>query len=379
MIHPIIMAGGRGERFWPYSNGRHPKQLLPLVTRKTMLEDTLANIRAFQKAGLVRLIIGKNLEKPVKALVGKKPGVSVVAEPEGRNTAAAIALAAKLIARKDPRGVMLVLTADHAISPPEKFAQAMRAAVSLAAEGDCLVTFGIKPNRAEVGYGYIEADAPGKKVEGLDSYPVKRFHEKPSPEAARAYVDSGRFFWNSGMFAWRVDYLWEQFRKLQPKIWDAFEKAGDLDPGSAGFAGKLKRVYAGLPEISIDNGIMEGADSIRVVVPEFGWDDIGSWSALDRLHSQDAGGNRLIVGNPLATGSRSAMGGGAQTPAAALALEAQGNTLFTDSGLVVAFGVSDLLIVQHGGVTLVLPKDKAPRLKEVVKLVQKQKRLAGYL
>ena len=166
MIHPIVMAGGRGERFWPYSNAKHPKQLLPLVTKKAMLEDTVDNIRKFKKRVDIRLIIGKNLEKPVKALVGKKPGIRIIAEPVGRNTAAAIALAARLILREDPQGVMLVLTADHAIRPPEKFAQAMRAATVLAERGDCLVTFGIKPDRPDVGFGYIEVDGGEKPWKG---------------------------------------------------------------------------------------------------------------------------------------------------------------------------------------------------------------------
>ncbi len=365
MIHPIVMAGGRGERFWPYSNSEHPKQLLPLVTRKTMIEDTLDNIRHFQKSagaskkGPVRLIIGKNLEKPVKKLLGKRPGVEVVAEPMGRNTAAAVALACRLIQRVDPQGVMLVLTADHAIAPPASFAQAMRAATSVASEGNALVTFGIRPDRPEVGFGYIETDGGERKVEGLPSFAVKRFVEKPDKTTAQGYVESGRFFWNSGMFAWRVDYLWEQFRKHQPGIAKVFEAAGDLNPKSSAFAKKLAKIYKTVPEISIDNGIMEKAEAIRVVVPAFSWDDIGSWSALDRLHGADAEGNRLV--------------------GQCLALDAKGNTLFTDSGLVAAFGVSDLLIVQTGGVTLVLPKDKAPRIKEMVKLVQQTAKLKRFL
>ena len=364
MIHPIVMAGGRGERFWPYSNSEHPKQLLPLVTKKTMLEDTLDNIRHFQKSaggkkGAVRLIIGKNLEKPVKKLMGKKPGVEVVAEPMGRNTAAAVALACRLIQRIDPQGVMLVLTADHAIAPPAKFAQAMKAAAALASEGNALVTFGIRPDRPEVGFGYIETDGGERKAEGLQSFAVKRFVEKPNRATAQEYVDSGRFFWNSGMFAWRVDYLWEQFRKHQPVIAKVFEAAGDLNPKSPAFAKKLAKIYKTVPEISIDNGIMEKAGAIRMVVPEFSWDDIGSWSALERLHQGDADGNR-IVGQ-------------------CLALEAKGNTLFSENGLVAAFGVSDLLIVQTGGVTLVLPKEMAPRLKEMVKLAQKNAKLKKYL
>ncbi|HKP98129.1 MAG TPA: sugar phosphate nucleotidyltransferase [Fibrobacteria bacterium] len=359
MIHPIVMAGGRGERFWPYSNSEHPKQLLPLVTRKTMLEDTLDNLRKFKRNAKVRLVIGKNLEQPVKKLLGKKPGVEVVAEPMGRNTAAAVALACRLIQREDPQGVMLVLTADHAIAPPEKFARAMQAASALAGEGTSLVTFGIRPDRPEVGFGYIETDGGGRKAEGLDSFAVKRFVEKPDRATAQEYVDSGRFFWNSGMFAWRVDYLWEQFRKHQPEIARIFEAAGELNSKSPAFAGKLRKIYKTVPEISIDNGIMEKADRIRVVIPQFSWDDIGSWSALDRLHKPDAAGNRLV--------------------GQCLSLEASNNTLFSENGLVAAFGVSDLLIVQTGGVTLVLPKDQAPRLKEMVKLAQKNAKLKKYL
>src|SRR5690606_37045119 len=154
-----------------------------------------------------------------------------------RNTAAAVALAARLIMREDPQGIMLVLTADHAISPPEEFARAMRAASSIAERGDALVTFGIKPDRPEVGFGYIETDGRGVKAEGLDSFSVKRYVEKPDLKTAQAYVDSGKFFWNSGMFAWRVDYLWEQFRKHQPAIARVFEAAGDLNPDSPAFAG----------------------------------------------------------------------------------------------------------------------------------------------
>jgi mannose-1-phosphate guanylyltransferase len=234
----------------------------------------------------------------------------------------------------------------------------MRAASAVAAEGNSLVTFGIRPDRPEVGFGYIESDGDGRKVEGLDSFAVKCFVEKPDRATAQTYLDSGRFFWNSGMFAWRVDYLWEQFRKYQPEIARIFEAAGDLNPKSPTFSKRLAKIYKTVPEISIDNGIMENADSIRVVIPQFSWDDIGSWSALERLHEPDAAGNRMV--------------------GECLALDASGNTLFCENGLVAAFGVSDLLIVQTGGVTLVLPKDQAPRLKEIVKMVQKSAKLKKF-
>jgi mannose-1-phosphate guanylyltransferase len=355
----VILAGGKGERFWPYSNARHPKQLLPLVSRKSMLEDTIANIRAFSKKAPIRLVIGKNLEKPVRGKVKGIKNVATIAEPRGRNTAAAVALAARLIQREDPRGVMLVLTADHAITPASEFSRAMAAAVETAEQGDCLVTFGIRPDRPETGFGYIESGGENGRAQNLEVHQVARFHEKPTEQAARGYVASGRFFWNSGMFAWRVDYLWEQFRRHLPATARAFEAAGDLNPRSASFAGKLRRIYQSIPDISIDYGILEKSDSIRAVIPAFRWDDIGAWSAWDRLHAADAAGNRIL--------------GQAQL------LDSMETTCFADDGLICAYGVKNLLIVRHGGVTLVADKNKAPGLKELVKKVQENPKWRKYL
>lgn len=350
MIHPVVMAGGKGERFWPYSNAKHPKQLLPLVTKQSMLEDTLRNIRALGKTGPTRLVVSANLEKPVKTKTRGMKNVLTVAEPQGRNTAAAVALAARLIMREDPQGVMLVLTADHAIGPAKEFARAMKAAAAVAAQGDCLVTFGIPPRRAETGYGYVEAKAAAPQTTGgLDVFEVAGFREKPTAAVAEGFVKSGRHFWNSGMFAWRVDYLWEQFRAHLPATAAAFEKAGDLDPKKPNFAAKLKKIYAAIPDISIDYGILEKADRIRMVIPAFSWDDIGAWSALDRLHAADAEGNRAI--------------------GETIQLESTGTTCFSDSGIVATFGVKDLLVVHHEGVTMVVHKSQAPRLKELVKKV----------
>ncbi len=359
MIHPVVMAGGKGERFWPYSNAQHPKQLLPLVTKRSMLEDTLSNIRALGRTAPARLIVSANLEKPVRVKTRGMNGVLTVGEPRGRNTAAAVALAARMIQRVDPKGVMLVLTADHAIGPAKEFARAMRAAADVAARGDSLVTFGIAPTRAETGYGYVEAARAAEEVRGLETFAVKGFHEKPSAQKAARFVRSGRFYWNSGMFAWRVDYLWEQFRKHLPETAAVFEKAGDLDPAKPSFGAKLKKIYAAIPDISIDYGILEKAESIRMVVPEFRWDDIGAWGALDRLHAADAQGNRAV--------------------GTAVQLESSNVTAFADEGMIATFGVKDLLVVRHGGVTMVVHKSLTPRLKELVKKVGERKELGRYL
>jgi mannose-1-phosphate guanylyltransferase len=359
MIYPVILAGGKGERFWPYSNNAQPKQLLPLVTGKTMLEDVLELIGKLKTGNPIHIIASKNLEAPMAKLIGKNKDVVLIGEPQGRNTAAAIALACRLIARKDPRAVMAVLTADHAISPPGKFIKAIKAACAQAESGRTLVTFGIRPHRPEIGYGYIEAAGRLPSRYGLDCYRVKRFHEKPDLSRAGKYCKSGKHFWNSGMFAWRIDYLWGLFREHLPEMYKAFEAEGPLNAGSRNFNQKLKKIYASFTGESIDYGIMEKAPDISVVIPDFSWDDIGSWIALERLHAADKSGN-IVIGD-------------------AVEMETRNTICFSTSGMIATFGIKDLLVVQHNGVTLVVHKDKRAELKKLVGLVKNKKRLQKYL
>ncbi len=358
MIFPVIMAGGKGERFWPYSNKQHPKQLLPLVSNKSMLEDVLALVEQLKSPNPVHIIASKNLEAPMRKILKNRKNIVLIGEPQGRDTAAAIALASRLIANINPKGVMVVLTADHAISPGVKFVKAIKAAAALAAHGDSLVTFGIKPDRPETGYGYIETLKGPGRVNGLQTFKVKGFCEKPNLANARKYLKTGRYYWNSGMFAWRVDYIWSLFKMHLPKVYKSFQLLS-AKAGSRAFTSQLNTIYNSLDKVSIDYGIMEHAPSIQVVVPDFSWDDIGSWSALDRRNKTDSRGN-ISLGD-------------------AVQLSTSNCTCFTDKGLVAAFGVKDLLIVQHNGVTLVVHKDMRPNLKDLVKEVQKHKKLDSYL
>jgi mannose-1-phosphate guanylyltransferase len=346
MIFPMIMAGGRGERFWPYSNRATPKQLLPLVTGNSMLEDTLAHIQKLKSSAPVHIIASSSLEKPMGKILRGRPGTILIGEPQGRDTAPAVALACRLISGINPKGVMAVLTADHVIRPNAKLIKCIKAAAKLAEKGDTLVTMGIRPSRPEIGYGYIESMPAIKKVYGLESRKVKKFHEKPNLARARRYLRSGRHFWNSGMFAWRVDYLWDLYRQFLPNIHQAFEKAGVLQPGAMDFKKKLKTIYNSLEKISVDFGILEKAPRISVVIPDFHWDDVGSWTALERLHKADKHGN-LAIGKTIA-------------------LDTENTTCFSTSGMIAAYGVKDLLIVQHNSATLVIRKDKRAELKKLV-------------
>ncbi|MFC1585545.1 mannose-1-phosphate guanylyltransferase [Fibrobacterota bacterium] len=359
MIYPVILAGGKGERFWPFSNSKNPKQLLPLVTEKTMLEDTLRHISMLKTSAPIHIIASKHLEAPISRITGKRKDIILIGEPQGRDTAAAIALAGKLISASDPKGIMAVLTADHAISPSSKLIKAIKAAGRLAESGGTLVTFGIRPTRPEIGYGYIESSEKLKSLHGLDCFKVKQFHEKPDMPKAKRYCKSGRHFWNSGMFAWRVDYLWDLFKQHLPHTYRAFESAGTLKFGSRVFDKKLREIYSSIKGISIDFGIMEKAPDISMVVPDFSWDDIGSWTALDRLHKPDKHGNTLIGD--------------------AVGIDTVNTTCFSKSGMMATYGIKDLLVVQHNGVTLIVHKDKRAELKKLVQLVKQEKKLEQFL
>lgn len=362
MIIPVILAGGRGERFWPYSNQNQPKQLLPLVTSQTLLEDTLAHLDIWKNRGPILIIAAKHLEAPIRALLKKKGArkdIILVGEPRGRNTAAAIALACKIIQNIDPKAVMAVVTADHAITPTAALAKAFDVAAKVANQGKDLVTFGIRPSRPETGYGYIEIKGEEQIVAGLPTYAVKRFAEKPAAAQARKFIASGKFFWNSGLFAWRTDVVWELFKSCLPAMYQTFENAGSFKPGSTSFNNTLKKVYDNIEGESVDYGIMEKAPSIKVVIPKFSWDDIGAWSALDRIRPADKTGNRLL-GN-------------------ATALDCEGVTVFNTEGLVATFGLKDVLVVQHNGVTMVCPKEKSPELKKLVAQVGLNAAWAKYL
>jgi len=362
MIVPVILAGGRGERFWPYSNQKQPKQLLPLASNQTLLEDTLCHVSSWKDRGPILIIAAQHLEAPIKALLRKssfKKDVVLIGEPRARNTAAAIALASKIIQNFDPQPVMAVVTADHAIAPSSALAKAFACASKIARDTGDLVTFGIKPSRPETGYGYIETQGQDIKVLGLPSFKVKRFAEKPALAQAKKFVASGRFFWNSGLFAWRTDVIWKAFENHLPEMYKAFNSVPVLKPGSSTFQANLKKIYDSFEGESIDYGIMEKAQSIRVVIPQFSWDDIGAWSALDRLKKADAQGNRLF-------------GQG-------VTLDSSNVTTFAKEGLVAVFGLKDILVVQHGAVTLVCPKDKSPDLKKMVAEVAKNPAYKQYL
>jgi len=314
---PVILAGGIGERFWPLSRSSSPKQLHAISSERSMLEETLFRMRACCPNSSAPLIIAgaaivgkisdalravdtcaRVLNGPsesgaavMSALSSMETDVDIIAEPQGKNTAPAIALAAALITARYGDSIMVVVSADHAISPDDAFELAIYRAVNIAAGRDGLVVFGVKPSRPETGYGYIElGDQLAANADigagGCTAFKVKRFVEKPNAGDAAAFMESGNFLWNSGMFVWKTSAILEAFKKYMPDLHGQALAAADKDFTPEA----INEFYSVCPKESIDYGIMEKAENVCAVRGTFSWDDLGSWESLSRiLGSNDAG------------------------------------------------------------------------------------------
>ncbi len=344
-IVPVILAGGIGERFWPASSSKRPKQLLPLISDKLMIEETFERVLPLCDGDVRPLIVtGDKISGLIDEALGDDYAYDTIAEPMGKNTAPAVGAAAALCkAKYGEDSVMIVVSADHAIRPVEKFVSAATYAVEVASKNDTLVVFGIKPDRPETGYGYVELKGDlGVSDKGVKSFVVNRFVEKPDAETAKTYLESGNYLWNSGMFIWRTGVILDQFEKQMPELYKDIQKlenAGCTDEA-------MNTFYHECLKESIDFGIMENADSVSAVEGIFEWDDIGSWEALGRIHGEDAAGN-------------------CQTGEKIYSSENKDCTIANMSNHTVAVvGAENMLVVTVNDATLVISRDKLPELKK---------------
>ncbi|MDO5576302.1 MAG: mannose-1-phosphate guanylyltransferase, partial [Fibrobacter sp.] len=293
VVVPVILAGGIGERFWPLSKSSLPKQLLKIISDKTMLEETLLRVNAFCSSEACPIIITS--EKLSGKLREALPSYEfdLIKEVVGKNTAPAIALAARMIQAKYGDSVMVILSADHDIRPVESFAETVKFAVSQASKTGALTIFGIKPSRPDTGYGYIHL---GDKLEtsGENSmYEVKRFVEKPDSEKAKSFCKSGDYFWNSGIFLWKTSTILEEFGSYMPDLMELLNVV-EKDNFSQE---KIDWFYNTCEKQSIDYGIMEHSKRVNVVVGNFSWDDIGSWESVGRVRGQNDRGVTTMGGS----------------------------------------------------------------------------------
>jgi mannose-1-phosphate guanylyltransferase len=340
-LYAVIMAGGRGERFWPLSTNILPKPFIPLTGDNSLIQETVARIQPTVPLERILISIGTTHLEIARKQLPQLPAENFIVEPIGRDTSACLSFCALHIERRDPAGIMLALPADHFVSDAEAFRRIIQTGVENL-EGATGIIFGIKPERAETGYGYILTEKPAIKA---DAWPVVRFIEKPDAPTAAQYLASGNYFWNSGMFLFKNQTLLSLFQKHMP---ETFEKLCRIRPllAESGSGAEIAEIFSTLTRISIDFGIMEKTSGLSLIPAQFGWDDIGSWAALERALPVDSAGNV------------------AQGPH--IALESSGCIIYAQSETIATFGVSDLVIVQAYGKILVCSKNKAADLKRLI-------------
>jgi mannose-1-phosphate guanylyltransferase len=360
-FYPVILAGGRGTRFWPLSRKRRAKQLLALDGKQTMIQQTVARLMPTASPRRFWVITNADLRTPILRQLPKLDSRQILAEPIGRNTAPAIGLAAFLLLRSDPDAVLGLFPSDHVIADPEQYRATLSKAVEIAAAGANIVVLGIRPTRPETGYGYIEAGA----AETNGSLRVRRFTEKPDLGKARQFLEAGNYFWNSGMFLWRADTLANALREHLPNTAPLLDTIAQAF-GTRNFAATLRRLYPKCQKISVDYAILEprsakgeGQSGIFCLPSDFGWNDLGSWTALHehQVSKSNPPDHTLVA----ASGS--------------FALNAKNNYIHAPGKFVAAVGVSNLVVVETDDALLITTLDQSQDVGKVVKYLDDKKLL----
>lgn len=358
-MYAVIMAGGRGTRFWPRSREKKPKHLLDITSNKTIIQETVDRIKPIINPDNILIVTGK---KHARALIKQLPEIplqNIIIEPEGRNTAACIGLAALHIQKRTPDQVMVVLPSDHAIADSREFNAIIKASAKVAAQEEGLVTIGIKPLNANTGFGYIEQTNLLRKIDGKEIYRVKSIHEKPNLHQAQAFIESGNFFWNSGMFIWKVSTILNEICRWLPDLYKGLMKISAA-LGSADETKVVPRVYKTLKSISIDYGVMEKADNVFMLKGDFGWSDVGSWDALWEISLKDSKGNVVTGGGNV------------------IFEDSEGSLVYSAQKLVTTIGVKDLIIVETKDSLLICKKGRSQDVKKIVEALE-EKQLRKYL
>jgi mannose-1-phosphate guanylyltransferase len=359
-VHAVILAGGRGTRFWPRSRTRTPKQLLNIVGEETMMERTIARISPLFRPDHIWAVTNAEQAAALKKQLPSAARKRVLTEPIGRNTAAAIALAAFHIQHaSNGDALMAVLPADHYIANPDRYRKIARSALEFAKVPGRMVVLGIPPTHPETGYGYIERIADPIAANGFPVFPVHRFTEKPEFDLAQEYVRSGDYHWNAGMFFWRVSTFLDALKSFLPKTFEALQQLAQHINKST-YAAELKQIYPKLENISVDYAILErttalpGAPRVFVIPAEIGWSDIGSWAAVYDLLAKHPGDN-VFVGD-------------------GEALDTQGSFFWSANKFIAAIGVRDLVVVDTPDALLICPRNRAQDIGRIVKSLEQKKR-----
>jgi mannose-1-phosphate guanylyltransferase len=358
-FYPVILAGGRGTRFWPLSRKRRAKQLLALHGKRTMIQQTVSRLLPLASAKRFWVITNEHLRREVARQLPKLDRGQIIAEPVGRNTAPAIGLAAFILLRSDPDAVLGLFPSDHVIGDEEKYREILESGIAIAARGENIVVLGISATRAETGYGYIEAGAASNG----NALRVRRFTEKPDPGRAAEFLKAGNYFWNSGMFLWSARTLAGALKEHLPKTAAILEQIAATF-GTRKFAGTFRRLYPKCENISIDYAVLEPRSSrgeqrsnIFCLPADFGWNDVGSWSVLHEhgVATQNPQDGNIIASEGIFT------------------LDAQGNYIHAPGKFVAAVGVSNLVVVETDDALLIIARERAQDVGKVVKYLDEKK------
>jgi mannose-1-phosphate guanylyltransferase len=355
-LYAAVLAGGKGERFWPISLVSYPKQFLSVFGDKPMLEETLLRIDDLVSPERTLIMTGEHLISLVGETAPQVPAENVLGEPIPKNTAPAIGMAALVLDVRDPGAPMAVLPADHLIQSKDAFLKDLSKAARVAIAEGRLVTFGIKPTRPETEYGYVRIGAPLGSFD--DVYEADGFREKPNLKQAGQMLAGGKYLWNSGIFVWTTTAILDALEKHLPSLRRELEAIRPA-VGTDGEKAALNAFYQSAQKISIDYGVMEQADNVAVVKAAFGWDDVGSWLSMERFLEEDEMGN-VVRGD-------------------AVNLNTENCIVVCDDGLVATLGVSNLLVVRTAKATLVCTKDRVGEIGKLVEEIGRNKKLRKFL
>jgi len=344
-LYAVIMAGGKGTRFWPYSREKRPKQFLNIVGKGSMLQQTIERIRPLIEPEKILIVTAQEQVEETRRQLPDLPGQNILIEPQGKNTAPCLGLAAVYLHRYDPHGVMCALPADHYIEKEEEFREVISRAHEFLQGEDYLITLGIQPSRPETGYGYIEVGRELKVLGDKKIHQANRFLEKPDAELARRLVDSGGYLWNSGMFIWRISSLLREIETHLPAMYEGLQRISSA-LATPQEKETIREVYEGLTAISIDKGVMEKASGIAVIPCQLGWNDVGSWTSLYDLLSVDESGN-IVRGDHIGIDSR-------------------GCLIMGGERLIATVGLQDVMIIETEDVLLICPRGEGQRIRELV-------------
>lgn len=350
-VYGVIMAGGGGTRFWPLSRQQKPKQLLPLSGKELMINEAIDRIKNITDEEIFIVTNEKQYEKMLKAVETRQSAskqITILQEPAARNTAACIGFAAVSICHKHGDGIMCITPADHCIKNETAFSETLNKAAKEAEKGH-LVTIGIQPDFPSTGFGYIRFEKDDAEI----SKRVLEFKEKPDRAAAENYIKSGEYLWNSGMFVWKASRILEEIEKYLPDTYNILSEISnslDTEQENQIIADK----YHKMQNISVDYGIMEKSDRVRVIPGNFGWNDVGSWDMMSVLHEPDENGN-ILIGDTVS-------------------IESENTTVYADSRLVTVIGLENIIVAETPDAVLICSKERAQEVKKAVEILKEKGR-----